>query len=490
MARDETKLYEDAQRRLVASLLCGDESAVQALEQVTEDDFEEPSLAVIFSAAANVLRAGDPLSPISIAEKLDTDGELEHAGGVAELYSLKTQGERYLTEAPITLYSRVVREYSARQKVNRLLKEHTQQFVPDSGTLAADGVSSLQAELNEVLYRLSDSEGTSTSDDLAGDYLDLLDERKRIAEENAETAGGLQGIPTPLPSLNEYTSGWLKGQLVTVGAQTGVGKSIFAVNSMVSACQAGKTVMFFSVEMGRHEVENRIVSSITGVPLNNLKQGDLDADQLDRVKGGLDKVKDMNFILDTSPELTVDMIRARALKQAQTPEGLDMILIDYLQLLTPSRRTENRQQAVAEISRGVKLLAGTLGVPIVIVVQLTRPKKEQEDTTPTKYDIRESGAIASDSDIILLLHRPTTEDGSTPHTRVILDKNRNGEANKTILCHSDLACSAFREIVRAESTRMTDEDLEDLGEEFGDLTSGDPDDLDFSEFGSSEDMDF
>lgn len=490
MANDEKKLYEDAQRRLVASLLCGDEASVQALDQVVEDDFEEPSLAVIFAAAAEVLRTGDPLSPISIAEKLDTMGELDHAGGVSELYSLKTQGERYLTEAPITLYSRIVREYSARNKVNRLLKEQASQFAPDSGTSASDGVSSLQAELNEVLYRLSDADDTSTSGDLAEDYIGLLAERRRIAEENRETAGGLQGIPTPLPSLNEYTTGWLKGQLVTVAAQTGVGKSIFAVNSMVSACQAGKTVMFFSVEMGRHEIENRIIASITGVPLKNLKQGDLTEEELERVKGGLTKVNDMNFILDTSSEVTVDMIRARALKQAQTPEGLDMILIDYLQLLSPSRRITNRQEAVAEISRSVKLLATSLGVPIVIVAQLVRPKKEQEDATPTKYDIRESGAIANDSDIVLLLHRPKSEDGSIPHTRVILDKNRNGEEDKVILCHSDLACSAFREIVRAEATRMTDEDLEDLGEEFGDLTSGDPDDLDLSEFESSEEMDF
>lgn len=492
MANDEKKLYEDAQRRLVASLLCGDEASAQALEQASEDDFEEPSLAVVFNAAAEVLRTGDPVSAISIAEKLDSTGELEHAGGVAELYSLRSQGEHYLNEAPISVYARIVREYGAKNRLTKLLGGYIKSFVPDSGVIAADGVSALQSELNEVLYGLSDSEGTSNATDLADDYLDLLDERRRIAEENRENAGGLQGIPTSLPSLNEYTTGWRKGQFITVAAQTGVGKSIFAVNSLVSACQAGKTVMFFSVEMGRHEVENRIISSITGVPLKNLKQGELTEDEMERVKVGLEKVREMNFVIDTDPEMTVDMIRARALKQAQTPEGLDMIEIDYLQLLTPSKRGSNRQEVVAEISRSIKLLAMSLEVPIIIVAQLTRPKKEQEESTPTKYDIRESGAIASDSDVVLILHRPESEDGSIPHTRVILDKNRDGESNKVILCHSDLACSAFREIVRAEETRMTDEDLEDLGEEFGELesTSGDPDDLDLTGFDSSEETDF
>lgn len=475
------KLYEEAQRRLVASLLCGEESSVQALERVTEDDFEEPSLAVIFKSAADVLRAGENLSIISIAERLEADGELEHAGGVSELYSLKTQGEGYLDEAPIHVYARIVQQYSAKHKVNRTLSEYSQLFKADSGTLVADGVSALQADLNEVLYKLSDTETSSTSVDLADDFLGLLAERKRIAEENEESAEGLQGIPTPLPTLNEITTGWLKGQVITVAAQTAVGKSVFAVNSLTAACQAGKTVMFFSLEMERQEIETRIVSSTTGVPLKKLTQGDLSDEEMDRVKSGLDNIRDMNFVVDTESELTVDMIRARALKQAQSPDGLDMLIIDYLQLLTPSRRIANRQEAVAEISRSVKLLASSLGIPIIIVAQLTRPKKEQEDLTPTKYDIRESGAIANDSSIVLILHRPDTEDGSTPHTRVILDKNRNGEQGRVILCHSDLACSAFREIVRADDARMTDEDLEDLGEEFGDLesSSGDPDDLDF-----------
>lgn len=492
---DERELYKQAQRRLVASLLCGDEAGPQALENVNEDDFEEPSLGIIFNAAAEVLREGNSVSAISIAERLDSQGELEQAGGVTELYSLRSQGEKYLTEAPITVYSRIVREYSAKSKLHKRVKEAALEFTPDSGVLASDGIAQLQADLNEVLYRLADSESTSTSTDLSDEFMDILEERREIAEENRESAGGLQGIPTSLPSLNEYTTGWLKGQLITVGAQTSIGKSVFAINTMVAAAQAGKSVLFFSLEMGRHEVENRIVSSTTGVPLNTLKQGGTTAEENARIKKGLEDISEMKFMIDTDPEMTVDSIRAKALKKAQSPEGLDMIVIDYLQLLTPSRKTSNRQEAVAEISRGIKLLAKSLGVPIVIVVQLTRPNKDQEDTTPNKYDIRESGAIANDSDVVLLLHRPDTEDGSIPHTRVILDKNRDGVAHKTILCHSDLECSAFREITRAESTsRVSDDDLEDLGEEFAEFDSdlGDPDDLsELDDFGdTNEEVDF
>lgn len=492
MTENKDELYKKAQRRLVACLLCDDESSVQALEQVSAEDFKEPALGVVFAAAADVLRRGEKVSAMTIAECLEANGELEHAGGVSELYSLRSEGERYLSEAPITVYARIVREFSGKDQVRSILKEHSKSFLPDSGQLTSDAVSELQSQLNEILYQVSDTTGTSNATDLADEYLDKLDERHKIAEENRENASGLQGIPTSLPSLNEYTTGLLKGQMITVAAQTGVGKSIFAVNTMVAACQAGKTVMFFALEMERDEIENRIVSSITGVPLNHLKQGDLDEGELERVKTGLERVREMNFIIDSSSKIDVDMIRARALKQAQSPEGLDMVIIDYLQLITPSRSINNRQEQVAEISRGIKLLAGTLAVPVVVVVQLKRPAdKEQEDLTPSMYDIRESGAIANDSDVVLILHRPHSEDGSIPHTRVILDKNRNGVANKVILCHSDLACSSFREIVRADEARMTDEDLEDLGEEFGELSStGDPDDLDLSEFDDEEETDF
>ena len=259
-------------------------------------------------------------------------------------------------------------------------------------------------------------------------------------------------------------------------ALTGKGKSIFAINNAVAAAQANKSVLFFSLEMGIEEIRNRLFASVTGIPANDLKQGTVDDSEA--LKKGMEEVQKMKITIDTQPNLTVDSIRARALRQAQSPQGLDMIVIDYLQLLTPSRKGANRQELVAEISREVKLLAKSLDVPIMIVVQLTRPGKDKEETTPSIFDIRESGSIASDSDVIVLLHREESNDGTIPHTQVILAKNRDGAANKMILCHSDMACSVFREIKKKGTEHVTDEELEELEEDF-----------DMDEFDDGEEMD-
>jgi len=472
MAKDDSELYKEAQYRLISSMIVDESDVSQTLEQVTEDDFEEPSLKLIFAVIVELSRANETITVLPVAKALEEKGQLKKVGGIATLYKMRTQGEEYLTDAPQSLYGRIVRQYSSKSKVRELLKTSIKDFTSDSGVYASDAISNLQASLNEQLYTLSDGSTVSNMSDIADTFMAKIDERARISKENEENAGGLQGIPSLLPTLNELTTGWLNGQMITVGARTGIGKSVFAINCAVAAAQANKSVLFFSLEMGQDEIENRIVSSVTGIPQKALKQGNVHDRKL--LEDGLEQFRDMKITIDTEPNLTVDSIRARALKQAQSPEGLDMVIIDYLQLMTPSHSRVSRQELVSEISRGVKLAAKSLEIPFIIVVQLKRPDKELEGSVPTLNDIRESGSIAADSDIVVLLHRPETGDESIAHTQIILDKNRDGPANKTILCHSDLACSVFREVTKKEKVRMTDEDLQAFEDEF-DLDNDDDD---------------
>lgn len=233
--------------------------------------------------------------------------------------------------------------------------------------------------------------------------------------------------------------------MITIGARTGIGKSVFAVNCAVAAAQANATVMLFSLEMSQDQITDRIVSSTTGIPLSTLKTGELSAEQMNMLDN--DEIARMRIIVDTEPKLTVDMIRARALKQAQSPQGLDFVVVDYLQLITPVGRFSSRQEAVADISRNMKLLAKQLGVPVMVLVQLNRNAgKDEENPLPELEHIRESGAIGQDSDVVLLLHRDKPLDSVVPHTLVIVAKNRDGEASRIIRCHSDLECSVFHEV--------------------------------------------
>lgn len=462
--KSSEELYEQAQRNMVACLLASGDNSVdvsdvaKSLETVDEDDFEEPDLKHIFRAEVELFRHDKPLTLFAVATQLSDWGLLEQVGGNATLKNLKFQGERELMKAPVTMYASYVREHSMKSKIYHTVSEKMSFFLPDSGVSASEGISLFQNDLNERMYSLSSDETTSTTVDLADSFVHKLEERERIRKENEESAGGLQGIPSLLPGLDEVTSGWIGGQMIVVGAQTGIGKSVFAVNCAVAAGQANKSVMFFALEMSRDEIENRIVSCYTGIPLNALKQGNVR--NRDMLNNGLQQLREMKITIDTESDVTVDSIRARALKQAQSAEGLDMIIVDYLQLMKPSSRSENRQVQVADMSRELKLLAKSLNVPVMVLVQLTRPKdEEQMNALPNRFMIRESGAIANDADLIVLLHRPESGGASLAYTSVIVDKNRDGPSGVKITCHSDLGCSVFREIANPH------EELDDDGED-------------------------
>lgn len=473
-------LYKESQRRLIGSLLADEASATRVFELVSALDFEEPALQLIFESILNVSRLNEPATVIAVAKNLEALGFLAEIGGAAELYSLRTRGLKWRLEAPPELYASIVKEHSAKSRMTRVLAEHVEQFKFDSGSTAAEAISQLQSELNGELYKLSDESTVSEMADSMDPYLELLEERKINAEKNADNAEGLQGIPSLLPSLNKYTTGWLPGQLITIGARTGVGKSVFATNCALAAAKAGKSTLFFSLEMGDVEIKDRLLASMTGIPMNVLKQGSLSPEDMRTLQAAKKDVDAMRLQLDTDPKVTVDAIRARALRRAQSPEGLDFIIVDYLQLITPTGRFFSRQEAVADLSRNMKLLAKQLQVPIMVLVQLNRESKDDEDNLPRMSNIKESGAIAQDSDIVILLHREASLDDAIPHTLVLLEKQRGGEANKTIRCHSNLECSLFREIQKAKDVEgsFTDADIESLGSSYDD---DDDLDLDFDD---------
>lgn len=481
MKDDKRELYQQAQHRLVASLLVDSDKTTRVLELITEDDIEEPSYRLIFSCISELSRLNETISHLSVAVELERRGVLKEAGGTRGLYELSVQGENFLLDSPPQVYAQIVKESSAKSKVSRALQESFDNFKDGSGVQAADAVSELQSMLNESLVGLSDSSTISNVKESFDDYLELLAERKRISEENDND--GLQGIPSLLPTLNKYTTGWLPGQLITVGARTGIGKSAFAVNCAIAAAQANSSVMFFSLEMSRTEIEDRVLSATTGIPMNQLKQGDLNAEENARLRTQMTEMADMKLTIDVEPKVTVDVIRARAQNQAQTTAGLDFIIIDYLQLITPNGKFGSRQEAVADVSRNMKLLAKQLNVPIMVLVQLTREGKDDENSLPKMSQIRESGAIAQDSDIVVLIHREKSLDDTTHHTLVILEKNRNGEAEKLMRCHTNLECSLFREVKTVSSVEqqnasngemMTEEDFDELSDEM-DLSGFDED---------------
>jgi replicative DNA helicase len=476
MANDERELYKQAQRRLVASLVHNGESATRVFEIITPDDVEEPALNLVTSTILELMRTNVSIEVISIAHHLESEGMLAKAGGITELNTLRNEGRKALLEHPADLYAVVVRESSAKNKISQILSESKTAFKDDSGVAASDAVANLQSELNEELTRLSDESTSTEMGESIAKYLDLLEERKIISEENSKDAAGLQGIPSRLQTINKITTGWLPGQLITIGARTGVGKSVFAVNSAVAACEANKSVLFISLEMSDSEIQDRVMASMSGIPMNDLKQGRVKPEDIPLLEETSEKASKMKLLIETDPKITVDAIRAKALRRAQSEAGLDMIIVDYLQLITPVGRFASRQEVVADLSRNMKLLAKQLGIPVMVLVQLNRESKDEDENAIPKLDqIRESGSIAQDSDIVILIHRDKASDGEIPHTLVILAKHRNGKSGDIIRCHSNLACSLFLEVEKAaDKARMSSEDFEELVDGLED-----PDDDDF-----------
>lgn len=478
----KNELYQLAQESLVSALLYDGQSTNRVLEITSYEDFEDATLSVIMYAIVCVSRNDVKVDAVTVAEQLESTGELEQVGGMAALYKLRTEGEAALLKATPEIYASILRESSAKKKLLSIMDESKIRFKDDSGISAREGVSEVQSEITKEMLKLADEATITNVAPFMEEYLDILKERERISIENEGKSEGIQGIPTLLPSLNKYTSGFMGGQLITVAARTGVGKSVFAIMTAVAAARAGKSVLFFSLEMSRNEIVDRIVANMSGVSLSKIKQGRMTEDEEHLINGAARELSDMSIVIDTDPQATVDSIRSKSLRQSQSEDGLDIVILDYLQLLSSSSRSDNRQQQVAEFSRNMKLLAKSLSVPVMVLSQMNRARngEEDENKAPTLDNIRESAAIAQDSDIVIILHRDVSIDNATPHTLVILEKNRGGEAHKTIRCYSNLECSNLREVPRASESndKLTEEELADL-----------EDDLDLEEYDFDDDLD-
>lgn len=469
MSEKVQDLYVQSQRKLLCSLLYDNTDIHSVLETLTVDDFSEPLYATIFDSFRNIIKNNLQLNPVTLASDLEERGFLSHAGGTSALVQMWQEGETYILEAPISLYVDKVRNGAVRASIKKIMEEKKPFLEPDSGETVSSVVDSLAHSFNKELFRLSTGNDIVQLSSSMDSYLHLMEERKERSETSAEK--GLQGIPTPLPSLNKYLAGWCGEKLITVGARTGIGKSLFAVNCATAAAAAGYSVLFFSLEMSAEELTDRLVSSITQINQNRLATGFLNENDKKRLEEFLPLIKTLNIQIDPTPETTIDAIRAKALQKKQSPEGLDFLIIDYLQLInpTPGKKFGSRQEQVADLSRSVKLLAKQLHIPIMILAQLNREKNSEEDSTPVLDNIRESGAIAQDSDIVIFLHREnkeTLDETEPPKTKIILSKNRGGVSNRTIMCHSYLSTSTFTEISHKEREEHKEEESRENEEEY------------------------
>ena len=434
--------YADLQLKLVQNLFHQQELIPRVSSIVSTEDFDDDKLKNIFHALSELNYQGQAEITVSDLYEFHVNSNQPFPD---DLYSLLTS---FNLDSTLSL-ARLLKKKSAQEKTRIHLQAVSAQLEGD--------VSNPQ----EIIGKAEEFLGEMSQSLIEKDELTLSQTVKLLGEKiQQKEAPEVETVPLFFKSLEApLKGGWHPEQLITIGARTGVGKSVFAVDSAVAACAAGRSVLFFSLEMSSDELLKRMISVVSGVLLSKLEPGvDKTEEEQRQIDNAVEEISTWKLTIEDKPDVTLEHIKARSKMQSQTKEGLDLIFVDYLQLINPGNSgKKSRQEIVADLSRGMKLLAKQLKVPVMIVVQLNREDKgEDEDRLPSKADIRESAAIAADSDVIIILHRKYRDDSPDPKALFILDKNRNGQSNRKYSMRCVLEKSMFVDI--------EDEDLDETSE--------------------------
>jgi len=384
------------------------------VEAVRGVDFYRPAHETVYDAIIDLYGRGEPADAVTVAAQLQRGGDLDRIGGAPYLHDL-------VAGVPIAAnagyYAEIVREKAI---LRRLVDAGTK--IAQLGYAAEgqvdDVVDRAQAEVYSVTERRTSEDYQPLSELMA----ETLDEIEAI---NAHD-GGLAGVPTGFADLDDLTNGLHAGQMVIVAARPALGKSTLGLDMCRAASiKHGLTSVIFSLEMSRTEITMRLLSAEARIAMNHMRNGHMTDDDWSRLARKMGEVSSAPLFIDDSPNLTMMEIRAKArrLKQRQ---DLRLIVVDYLQLLSSGKRVESRQVEVSEFSRQMKLLAKELEVPIVAIAQLNRGAEQRTDKRPMLSDLRESGSLEQDADVVILLHRDDAYDR---------DSTRPGEADLIVAKH-------------------------------------------------------
>lgn len=424
---------EEAEVGVVGSLLIDPEAISRVADTLRPDDFYIEKWRAAYQAAADLTEAGVVADAITLGDELARRGQLEEIGGYSGLTALALQVPSHKN---ITYYARIVQE-----------KATLRRLIQAAGHIAGEAYHELPADIAlanaetgiaAIIERHSGAQHTARSlgEALKGftDRLDLLQQQQ------GQT--GLIGIPSGLRDLDALTSGWRKGNLVVLAARPSVGKSAMALAYALTAAKAGYAVAFFSLEMSEDELLERIVAMESGVEMTALRTGRLDDAAWEQIMAALGRLADLPFYLEDTPALTVADVRRRVRRQ-RLDHRVDMVLVDYLQIMggatsgdngnsssnSYGNKTENRVQEVSAISRGLKNLARELEIPVIALSQLSRAVESRNDKKPLLSDLRESGSIEQDADLVIFIYRDELYNPETERQHiadVILAKHRNG----------------------------------------------------------------
>ncbi|GAA1694320.1 replicative DNA helicase [Microcella alkalica] len=406
-----------AEQSAIGGMLLSKDATADVIEVVRGIDFYVPKHEVIFEAILSLYSRGEPTDVIAVTDELTKAGHLSRAGGADYLHTLTGIVP---TAANAGFYASLVAEKAVLRRLVDAGTRIVQMGYASEGEVT-DLVNNAQAEIYAV------AGGTQSED-----YVPLTEAVNEAIDE-IEAArgrdGSMTGVPTGFADLDALTNGLHAGQLILIAARPALGKSTVALDfARAAAIKHNHPTVFFSLEMGRSEIAMRLLSAEASVPLHAMRKGTLESRDWTTIASTRGRINDAPLYIDDSPNMTLVEIRAKCRRLKQTV-GLKMVIIDYLQLMTSGKRVESRQQEVSEFSRALKLMAKELQVPVVALSQLNRGPEQRADKKPALSDLRESGSLEQDADMVILLHRESAYEKENPRAGeadFIVAKHRNG----------------------------------------------------------------
>ena len=415
---------EEAEKSVLGAVMLNKDVLSEVLEEVTADDFYNESHREIFRAIWELYKENTAVDMLTVCEELKKRKALDMAGGRAYIATLTAEVP---STANAVEYAKIVAEKAT---LRQMIK--TSEDITEKGYDAKMDAGEILDYAESGIFKIAQKRQKN-------DYAkiqDVLLTNIKIIDQAAQNKDKIVGIPTGFKDIDEKTSGLQRSDLIIVAARPAMGKTAFALNiAQQSAVKAGSSVIIFSLEMSKEQLGQRLLAMQARVEMQKLKQGDLDRKDWDRITMALGELNNTKIVIDDTPGISIMEMRNKC-RRLKAEQGLDLVVIDYLQLMSLQSKTDNRQQEISAISRNLKLLAREMDCPVIVLSQLSRAPEQRQDHRPILSDLRESGSIEQDADIVIFLYRDDYYNENTEKPGVCevnIAKHRSGPTDKVEL---------------------------------------------------------
>ncbi len=413
----------EAEESVLGSMLIEAGAVLTASEILSPEDFYKENHRIIFRRMLEMTETQEAVDMVTLSDKLRATGEFERVGGMSELARL---ANFVPTAANVEYYAKIVADKAV---TRRLIGAATE--IASSAYRGSDDLDVLLDKAEQEIFQVAQRRTRQGYVALKDVLVETLERLEHLASHGGET----MGVPSGLGDLDRITTGFQPSDLIILAARPSVGKSSLAANMARNAClKADVPVIMFSLEMSKEQVAQRLLCSEAAIPSQKLRNGMLDEDEWRRLSTALGRLGEARIYIDDTPGISVMEIRTKC-RRLKAEFGLGMVIVDYLQLMRSSHKAENRQQEISEISRSLKGLARELNVPLIALSQLSRAVEQRQRQIPQLSDLRESGAIEQDADIVMFLYNDAEMEQQNT-IELIVAKQRNGPTGSVRLFFS------------------------------------------------------